>query len=153
MPSRVSTPARNVEVSSQNGEAESPYAEGQPAETAEVGPSTRTESSLTSNSIEAEHDDDGGEITRADFMPCSAKPTMTDVPFSSKPMKADDLFGRPLGRVATGSQPAPQLTRTAARKIIEPAKYCGGAQDLDWFIAQVKGALTPSRSNSMARTS
>ena len=28
--------------------------------------------------------------------------------------------------------------RTAARKMIDPAKFCGGAQDLDHFLSQFK---------------
>lgn len=65
MASRASTPARIVEV---DDDAESPHAEEPPAVAVEAGPSICTESSLTPVPIEAEHDDDGGDITRADFM-------------------------------------------------------------------------------------
>ena len=54
---------------------------------------------------------------------CFGKPTKTDAPF---------------GRLATRAQPAPQQPRTAARKMIDPAKYCGCAWVLDRFIAQIK---------------
>src|SRR6266550_4443966 len=47
------------------------------------------------------------------------------------------MFRQTLEQIATGAQAASQ-PRTAARKMVDPAKYCGGARDLDRFVTQIK---------------